>query len=99
VPQKPDIHLIVDNYSTHKHARVKSWLVKRPRWHINFAPTYSAWSTLVERFFALITDKAVRRGSFTRLKDLTRARRKSRLCAPGLTLAPSRNERAFGTWW
>jgi putative transposase len=70
VPQKLDIHLIVDNYSTHKHARVKSWLAKRPRWHIHFVPTYSSWLNLVERFFALITDKAIRRGSFTSVKDL-----------------------------
>lgn len=70
VPQKLDIHLIVDNYSTHKHARVKSWLVKRPRWHIHFIPTYSSWLNLVGRFFALITDKTIRRGSFTSVKDL-----------------------------
>ena len=70
VPQKLDIHLIVDNYSTHKHARVKSWLAKRPRWHLHFVPTYSSWLNLVERFFALITDKAIRRGSFTSVKDL-----------------------------
>jgi len=70
VPQTMDIHLIVDNYSTHKHARVKSWLARRPRWHIHFVPTYSSWLNMVERFFALITDKAIRRGSFTSVKDL-----------------------------
>lgn len=43
VPQDLDIHLIVDNYSTHKHARVKAWLAARPRWHIHFTPTYSSW--------------------------------------------------------
>jgi transposase len=70
VPQKLDIHLIVDNYSTHKHARVKAWLATRPRWHIHFIPTYSSWLNQVERFFGLITDKAIRRGSFRSVKEL-----------------------------
>jgi transposase len=58
VPPELDVHLIVDNYSTHKHAKVKAWLAARPRWHLHFVPTYSSWLNLVERFFALITDKA-----------------------------------------
>lgn len=70
VPKNLDIHLIVDNYSTHKHARVKAWLAARPRWHIHFTPTYSSWLNQVERFFGLITDKAIRRGSFTSVKEL-----------------------------
>jgi len=70
VPTRLDVHLIVDNYSTHKHPRVKAWLARRPRWHIHFIPTYSSWLNQVERFFALITDKAIRRGSFTSVKDL-----------------------------
>jgi putative transposase len=49
---------------------VKAWLAKRPRWHIHFVPTYSSWLNLVERFFAMVTDKAIRRGSFTNVKDL-----------------------------
>jgi putative transposase len=65
-----DIHRIVDNYSTHKHARVKAWLAARPRWHIHFTPTYSSWLNQVERFFGLITDKAIRRGSFRTVKEL-----------------------------
>jgi putative transposase len=72
VPQDLDIHLIVDNYSTHKHARVKAWLAARPRWHIHFTPTYSSWLNQVERFFGLITDKAIRRDSFTSVKELVR---------------------------
>ena len=71
VPARLDVHLIVDNYSTHKHPRIKAWLARRPRWHIHFIPTYSSWLNQVERFFALITDKAIRRGSFTSVKDLT----------------------------
>ena len=70
VPARLDIHLIVDNYTTHKHARVKAWLARRPRWHIHFIPTYSSWLNQVERFFALITDKTIRRGSFSSVKDL-----------------------------
>jgi putative transposase len=70
VPADLDVHLIVDNYSTHKHAKVKAWLAKRPRWHIHFIPTYSSWLNLVERFFALITDKAIRRGSFRSVQEL-----------------------------
>ena len=70
VPQSLDIHLIVDNYSTHKHARVKAWLARRPRWHIHFIPTYSSWLNQVERFFGHITEKAIRRGSFRSVKEL-----------------------------
>lgn len=70
VPADLDIHCIVDNYSTHKHAKVKAWLADRPRWHLHFIPTYSSWLNQVERFFALITDKAIRRGSFRSVKDL-----------------------------
>ena len=54
VPPDLDVHLIVDNYSTHKHTKVKAWLAARPRWHLHFVPTYSSWLNLVERFFAWI---------------------------------------------
>jgi putative transposase len=70
VPARLDIHAIIDNYSAHKHPRVKAWLARRPRWHLHFIPTYSSWLNQVERFFALITDKAIRRGSFSSVKDL-----------------------------
>lgn len=70
VPAELDIHCIVDNYSTHKHPRVKAWLAARPRWHMHFIPTYSSWLNQVERFFGLITDKAIRRGSFGSVKQL-----------------------------
>jgi putative transposase len=71
VPEHLHIHAIIDNYSAHKHPRVKAWLAARPRWQLHFIPTYSSWLNLVERFFALITDKAIRRGSFRSVKDLT----------------------------
>lgn len=72
VPPGLDIHLIVDNYSTHKHAKVKAWLAARPHWHMHFVPTYSSWLNQVERFFALITEKAIRRGSFRSVTELVR---------------------------
>lgn len=52
------------------HPKVKAWLAARPRWHMHFTPTYSSWINQVERFFALITDKAIRRGSFPSVKQL-----------------------------
>jgi putative transposase len=70
VPAQLDVHAIVDNYRTHKHPKVNAWLAAHPRWHLHFVPTYSSWLNLVERFFALITDKAIRRGSFTSVRDL-----------------------------
>ena len=71
VPAELDVHCIVDNYASHKHPKVKAWLANRPRWHMHFVPTYSSWLNQVERFFAIITDKAIRRGSFTSVKELT----------------------------
>jgi len=70
VPQALDVHCIVDNYSAHKHPKVKAWLAARPRWHMHFIPTYSSWLNQVERFFALITGNAIRRGSFGSVKQL-----------------------------
>jgi len=63
-PSNLDLHLIVDNYATHKHPRVKSWIRRHPRFHIHFVPTSSSWLNLVERWFREITDKRIRRGSF-----------------------------------
>src|ERR1700722_18406208 len=70
VPAELDVHCIVDNYGSHKHPKVKAWLAAHPRWHMHFIPTYSSWLNQVERFFALITDKAIRRGSFSSVKQL-----------------------------
>ena len=72
VPDPLDIHLIVDNYSTHKHAKVKAWLAQRPRYHVHYTPTYASWLNQVERWFGLITQQAIRRGSFSSVKELTR---------------------------
>lgn len=63
-PADVELHLIVDNYATHKHAEVKQWLERHPRFHLHFTPTSSSWLNLVERFFADITRKRLRRGVF-----------------------------------
>src|SRR5271163_3872620 len=64
IPAELDVHLIVDNYATHKHPKVRTWLAQRPRYQIHYTPTYSSWLNQVERWFALITQRAIRRGSF-----------------------------------
>lgn len=68
-----DLHLIVDNYGTHKHPRVVSWLTRHPRFHLHFIPTSSSWLNLVERWFRELTDKRLRRGSFKNVPDLIAA--------------------------
>src|ERR1700693_1692285 len=72
VPAQLDVHLVVDNYATPKHPKVRAWLARRPRWHIHFTPTYASWLNQVERFFALITQRAIRRGSFVSTADLVK---------------------------
>jgi transposase len=72
-PADLDLHLILDNYSTHKHARVQSWLKRHPRFHLHFTPTSSSWLNLIERWFREITDKRIRRGVFHSVKELERA--------------------------
>jgi putative transposase len=71
VLQGLDIHLILDNYAAHKHQQVKSWLARHERYHLHFVPTYSSWLNQVERWFAIITRRAIRRGSFRSVKELT----------------------------
>src|ERR1700710_849245 len=70
IPAELDVHLIVDNHGTHKHSKVRTWLAQRPRYQIHYTPTYSSWLNQVERWFALITQRAIRRGSFRSVKDL-----------------------------
>jgi len=72
-PPEMDLHLIVDNYGTHKHPRVQSWMSRHPRFHIHFTPTSSSWLNLVERWFREITDKRLRRGSFRSVPELVKA--------------------------
>lgn len=70
VPAGLDVHLIVDNYSTHKHEKIRSWLARHPRYHIHYTPTYSSWLNQVERWFGIITQRAIRQGSFKSTKEL-----------------------------
>ena len=70
VPPTLDVHLIVDNYSTHKHPRVKRWFATRPRFHLHFTPTYASWLNQVEIWFNRITQQAIRRGTFRSVKEL-----------------------------
>lgn len=72
-PPDLDLHLIVDNYGTHKHPRVLRWLKRHPRFYLHFTPTSSSWLNLVERWFSEITSKRIRRGSFKNLKELITA--------------------------
>ena len=69
-PKGLDIHLIADNYATHKHPRVKAWLTKRPRFKMHFTPTSSSWLNLVERFFRDLTEDVIRSGSFASVQEL-----------------------------
>ena len=62
VPSDLDVHLVMDNYGTHKTPLIRDWLVKRPRWHVHLTPTSSSWLNQVERFFALLTERQIRRG-------------------------------------
>ena len=73
VQAKLDVHLIMDNYATHKHSAVKAWFEARPRYHVHFTPTSSSWLNAVERFFAEITQQRIRRGTFRSVRELQRA--------------------------
>jgi transposase len=69
-PGDLDLHLVLDNYATHKHPDVKTWLDQHKRFHLHFVPTSCSWLNLVERFFAQITNKAIRRGAFDSVAEL-----------------------------
>lgn len=73
VPPDLDVHLIVDNSSTHKTALIQRWLLKRPRYHLHFTPTSASWINLVERWFALLTEKQLRRGVHRSTQELEAA--------------------------
>ena len=72
-PAELDLHLIVDNYSTHKSPKVKRWLAKHQRCHLHFVPTGSSWLNMVERWFGEITRKRIRRGTFQSVPQLIAA--------------------------
>lgn len=73
VPPKLDIHIVLDNYGTHNHEAVREWLADRPRYHLHFTPTGASWVNLVERFFAEITQRRIRRGTFLSVTELIQA--------------------------
>ncbi len=70
MPKDLELHLILDNYTTHRHQKVKAWLAWHPRYHLHFTPSYASWINQVERWFALITQRAIRRGSFRNVREL-----------------------------
>ncbi|RYD71227.1 MAG: IS630 family transposase [Verrucomicrobiaceae bacterium] len=72
-PANKEIHIICDNYATHKHERVKAWLKRNRRFNVHFTPTSASWLNMVERFFRDLTDKSVRRGVFRNIGELTQA--------------------------
>jgi transposase len=73
VPEPFDVHLVLDNYGTHKTPLIKNWLARRPRFHVHFTPTSSSWLNLVERWFGILTDRRIRRSSFRSKNDLETA--------------------------
>jgi len=73
VPAELEVHIILDNYGTHKTAMIRKWFAKRPRFHLHFTPTYGSWINLVERWFAELTTKRIRRGVFRSVKELEAA--------------------------
>ena len=72
-PPDLQLHLVMDNYGTHKEPQVQAWLTKHPRFVFHFIPTSSSWLNLVERWFRELTEKAIRRGSFVSVQDLKQA--------------------------
>jgi len=72
-PPARELHLILDNYATHKHPKVKAWLAKHPRFHLHFTPTSASWLNMVERFFRDLTTKRLRRGVFHSVPELVLA--------------------------
>ena len=73
IPAGTELHLIADNYATHKHPKVQKWLTRHPRFHMHFTPTSSSWLNMVERFFRDLTDKRIRRGVFRDAEELIMA--------------------------
>ena len=70
VPEGLDVHIVMDNYATHKAPRIKAWLARRPHYHIHFTPTSASWINQVERWFAELTRKRLRRGVHTSVRQL-----------------------------
>jgi len=95
-PRRLAVHLILDNYGTHTHPAVEAWFAGHPRYHRHFTPTGASWLNLVERFFAAITDKRIRRGTFRSVGELERAirdyiRRRNHRSQPFMWTASARS--------
>jgi transposase len=73
LPKGFDVHLVMDNYGTHKVDKVRAWLARHPRYHVHYTPTSASWLNLVERLFAELTERCVRRGSYTAVRSLEKA--------------------------
>ena len=73
LPSEFDVHLVMDNYGTHKVSKVRAWLARHPRYHVHYTPTSGSWLNLVERLFAEVTERCVRRGSHTAVRSLEKA--------------------------
>jgi transposase len=73
LPAEPEVHLVMDNYGTHKTPQAKRWFARHPRYHLHFTPTSASWLNQVERFFAEITRRRIRRGTFTHVRELEQA--------------------------
>ena len=73
VPAHLDVHVVLDNLITHRTSEIKRWLLQHPRFHLHFTPTHASWLNLVERFFGMLTEHALRRGSHTSTRELERA--------------------------
>jgi len=73
VPESLDVHVVMDNYSSHKSPMIRNWFAKRPRFHVHFTPTYGSWLNQVERWFALLTQRQIKRGSHRSVLELERA--------------------------
>ena len=73
VPADLDVHIVMDNYGTHKTKLIRDWFLKRPRWHAHDTPTSASWLNQVERFFALLTERALKRGVFRSVHELEQA--------------------------
>ena len=76
VPTDLDIHLVMDNYATHKSPIIRNWFAKRPRFHVHFTPTYGSWLNQVERWFALLTERQIKRGTHRSVRQLQQAIKK-----------------------
>lgn len=72
MPANLDVHIIMDNYATHKTKPIRNWFAKRPHWHVHFTPTSASWINQVERFFALLTERALKRSVFRSVAELER---------------------------